>query len=516
MAAIAAQQARANFPVPPELREAIYSYFMGIYHDPFDDDRSEAPSRECHTQIFKINKTIRDEAMAYLYRTHPFICLDYLLPNFPDMLLAYNVPVITAPKIWPAFDNRVLDIFARIQSFENGDIVQEHDVECSCGQVLMLVRDLPALCEMLRIVALLSSANFVFIDTPRGQAIKPQYTFGIGFTLKLDLTVNKTDVTNLSEGAQMVLLQNMRAIKGDVIATFNGFTVSQAITKAVSRDMRPSLVWRRARDWDTLATINRWKRRLDLLVSSPSREKQALACRMHTQVIGDYQRADEIFTEMIVGDPAVRVAGEHKNLLVLDSMLHATQTLVKAGMLNDAYEALQDWEGSGDLAEDSVIPPASTKAIFRRLQYDLAACLSIEAGMNMTSFAAHIRQAEKLAQEFPEDKHLSNDVGVCKNLLELFERRADQAEKVRFPEVSGHLIPLLILNPNIKFEATKQLSLFTMPPQVVDSLPPTDQLGCPEGLSGWEDMQHKAELTQKERDKINEMQREHGLPETVF
>lgn len=51
---------------------------------------------------------------------------------------------------------------------------------------------------------------------------------------------------------------------------------------------------------------------------------------------------------------------------------------------------------------------------------------------------------------------------------------------------------------------------------IVDSLPPADQLGRPDGLQGWEDVLHKAELTRHEQDMIKKMQREASLPETVF
>ena len=67
-----------------------------------------------------------------------------------------------------------------------------------------------------------------------------------------------------------------------------------------------------------------------------------------------------------------------------------------------------------------------------------------------------------------------------------------------------------------KSSLRRLVSISSMPIPVIDSLPPFDELGRPEGLKGWEDLLHKAELSKDEQEDIQELQRGHGLPLTGF
>lgn len=51
---------------------------------------------------------------------------------------------------------------------------------------------------------------------------------------------------------------------------------------------------------------------------------------------------------------------------------------------------------------------------------------------------------------------------------------------------------------------------------VIDSFAPVKEHNRPEGLIGWEDVLHKAELSKGEQEEINELQRDYGLEESVF
>lgn len=280
MAAKQPQPQLLTFPVPPELREMIYSYFMGLKYSCLDAKWSEGPSIQFHTQIFKINKTIREEATAYLHRTHQFVGLRYFLPNFEDMLLAYHVPVVTHPGRWSAYVNRVLDIDARGHQLEDGAVFAERGVTWASGRTVMLVSDLPALCEMLRVVAFYTSAKYVYIDTPRERPLILDSHQGTGFRLKLDFKICPSEFTQFSKEAQLSLLQSVRTIKGAVIATFDGFAVPKEEEASIAADIRPSLVWAQAREWETLAMMLRYKRRADQLVLTESEDKAHDALRI--------------------------------------------------------------------------------------------------------------------------------------------------------------------------------------------------------------------------------------------
>lgn len=51
---------------------------------------------------------------------------------------------------------------------------------------------------------------------------------------------------------------------------------------------------------------------------------------------------------------------------------------------------------------------------------------------------------------------------------------------------------------------------------IIDSLPPENELGRPEGLEGWIDVEHMKKLSASEKATITKLQRENGLVETEF
>lgn len=60
------------------------------------------------------------------------------------------------------------------------------------------------------------------------------------------------------------------------------------------------------------------------------------------------------------------------------------------------------------------------------------------------------------------------------------------------------------------------MSFYSLPLPIINSLPPLDQLGRPDELQGWEHVRHNSKLSKEDQEKIQEMQRESDLEETVF
>lgn len=424
MVTTSTQQARLNFPLPIELRETIYDSFMGVKHDPLDEDWSEAPSRRFHIEILQINKTIRNEAGSYLYRTHQFTRLDYFLPNFDSMMLAYNVPIVNQPELEPSFINYALHIGARVQSFEDGEALMQRDVQYSAGTVWILASDLPALSEMLRAVALTASAEFVLIDTPRGHKIDPyRHSGALGYRLKLEITAYPTKRgAQLSDEAQLAILQDLRIIKGVDDTKFHGFAASEAVEtrmKAVVRDMAPSLVWFHAREWESLDLRLKLKRRADQL-SPHSRDKMMMALGIYTTSWVDMDRSRLRTSDNAASrakTPALAVVNGYHRSLSLDILVSTCQIMISCGMLAGPTGMLNNALSGRVVDLDTV--PARTIVTMCRLQLDAAILAYIDGSLGEAELRDRLRSMNLLYEGFPQADLLRSDIDLAEELLRL-------------------------------------------------------------------------------------------------
>lgn len=332
MATTASGQERLNFPLPAELREHIYSYLLGIKHDCLHDDWSKAQAREFHTQIFKINRTIREESMVYVYRTLKVVRLDYSLPNFEAMAIACNVPLITAPALLPNFDKHILSFSARVTG--TSEIPSnEVEVTISKGTLFLVMQDLPALCEMLRVLALRSRKRFIYIDTDYNIPIHPSYQSRPGYSMELIVHVRDIPVALFAGESQKALLVNLKTIVGDVQLSFRDPT-NPTSTEITTRNNFPALVWLRARDWNRLEETMYWKGRLEELIQASrlDQAKRILADQYHTTAV-DFQHVRLCEVRPTAANFGLARCRRYANVLGDDLLLSCIQLNALCGLL---------------------------------------------------------------------------------------------------------------------------------------------------------------------------------------
>jgi hypothetical protein len=108
---MASQNARLrdNFPIPPELRNHIYSYLLDAKYTRVDRSRVGDRAYKFHTQILGVNRQIHDEAEEYLYKKNVFIVVSHQFSedNFKTMISA--APCV-AELHGVEFKHRLLDV----------------------------------------------------------------------------------------------------------------------------------------------------------------------------------------------------------------------------------------------------------------------------------------------------------------------------------------------------------------------------------------------------------------------
>jgi hypothetical protein len=76
------QTTRANFPLPRELRDHIYSYLLDAKHTKVKRARVRDRAYKFHTNILGVNRQIHDEAEEYLYKHNTFVVVSH---HFSDV-----------------------------------------------------------------------------------------------------------------------------------------------------------------------------------------------------------------------------------------------------------------------------------------------------------------------------------------------------------------------------------------------------------------------------------------------
>lgn len=392
---------------------------MAVRRSPLTSPHASAPIRQFHSQIFDLNRTIRNEALGYMLRMHRFVRLEYRLPNFEAMRAAYDVPVIASPPVKASFQEHVLELEARVEDYEDPVRSEPKGMGLEEGLAFLLVEDLPALFEMLRVLALQTSAEFVFIQSVRGVPIHPGFNRLRGFTLKLDVFVRATASTRLSIPAQASLLENVREMRGNVKATLSGFAAPQVLgihVDQVLEEIRPALMWRRARDWETLELMLRNKRRVDQLVRLGSNKKLDLALDSYERILLDsWQLHHHDPRVASTNDPALIQAHVLHVNLRWDLDLSMAQLFMATGRVRDAAQILS--RRNVDRVMRSILLPEAVKIAIARLRLVFILLSYANEDKGPASLRRGLEQAGPVSDEHSEDDHLANDVGLGRCIL---------------------------------------------------------------------------------------------------
>lgn len=133
---------RANFPLPRELRDHIYSYLLDAKHTRIKRARIGDRAYKFHTGILGVNREIHDEAEEYLYKHNVFVVISH---QFMD-------PVITGSASfapWAAqldgvdFVHRSLGLY--LSEAPHGDSQQSG---IAGSNWLFLAQDLDSYCQI--------------------------------------------------------------------------------------------------------------------------------------------------------------------------------------------------------------------------------------------------------------------------------------------------------------------------------------------------------------------------------
>ncbi|KAK3715118.1 hypothetical protein LTR37_007328 [Vermiconidia calcicola] len=510
---VSPQEPMANFPLPRELRDEIYSYLLdarNVEYTPLpeqDTKHSEAyslRSGRAHTYDFctallRVNKTLGDEAKQQLYSKSAFVKIDFDMPGFHQLLHLANVPVLAEANIehFPHFALKVDLLWKTPPWVKLCEYLHELTPSHDRGSVLMLTQDFRRFCEMLKYQCQFTSPRCVYVNTSAGLEVKP-VVVEVSEPPTIKVTCRTTVLTALSDQHQAALLNDLRTVTGaGYKLTISGFA-DHALSRAVKESMSPRIIWVRAMEWDRLELGLLKKREADKLALL----HDIRGATHRYNLLMDYWYAPHAgVTKLIPRDGFDRARGAaylRWSYFLFDlCMSRATPNMRVGGNLKMA---------SDDTAE------------LQRLE------LSRFCPENMVLQELH---GSFLANVFllnEKDEHPRNtDIhGVI--LRYLTEIRGHPGYASRGQIITHDVSIMQALLPQIENMETEsairkivaQLSPRALPWQPFDSQGECQQAIRPACLVEWQDTQHLANLSFEDKQTIKEVQRANGFRESKF
>lgn len=365
-----------------------------------------------------------------------FVRLDYFLPNFRRMAIAYDVPFVVSPAFSSTFDQHVLSIEAKMENA----VMTSHrstaeDDRFNTGTAFFLTQDLPALCNLLRMAALQTRMYFNCIETPRGVDIMQHYTACDGYVLRLRFEVRQSVRGAFDEKSQSNLLQDLSTVRGGVRVSFHGFATTEALgvdTVQVAQSVHPSMVWIRAWDWDRLEWLMRWKKRAEAIASSKSLHKLHLALLAVHQISEIWAPFDSLIRMLESPDPDVLRVREYHPAIKIDVALTNAQLNIAYCSMEIAGRHLNFLKGSMSYLAERGQLSGQTRRHWIRIRLALGLVEYIRGEKSRLELIDLVDEAEEASTASSQDCRLMHDVVFAKKLI----ARTDSEEGLDTMKVS--------------------------------------------------------------------------------
>ncbi|KAK3676852.1 hypothetical protein LTR78_003056 [Recurvomyces mirabilis] len=268
-----------NLPLPPELRDEIYSYLLqagAVRHFSTGAETpislrnmlSAAHTYRFEAALFGVNKRIARESQEFFRKHNRFVLLKYNSPSFEKQLHALDVPIVAMNPLHHPEASLEVTIFWPFGPYytihtDNGEAPPEEET----GTVLMLLQDLPKLLSMLKFVCHYANGPITYITSARSAPLQLERS------LKRDLPIVSFEVLRTGGTHHLSLAEETTVLQG--IATVLGLgrhleligfkAVSASELEQIKLTVAPTLACLRGLLWERLDTMLAHKQDVDEL-----------------------------------------------------------------------------------------------------------------------------------------------------------------------------------------------------------------------------------------------------------
>ena len=218
---------RPTFPVPRELRDAIYKYLLHADYCEVPNVKQRAgneppqPSHKFHTNLLCTSKTILEEAAPILYGENSFVAVSHKSPTFFFMLNMMNVPIVSHHGLTAIKHHRLRVHFSwkdppLLKLWESYPQAIPQFPNAEMKSFVMLANDLPQLCSMLGFECLLAPAQVIhaFCDIDHARFVcvphKDPHYFSSSPTIHIEL--RETEHAKMTTAMQRPMLQPFKTV----------------------------------------------------------------------------------------------------------------------------------------------------------------------------------------------------------------------------------------------------------------------------------------------------------------
>jgi hypothetical protein len=176
--------------LPPELRDHVYSFLLdgtkvqytpetgflredskATHSNHYNNWFGRAHTYDFDMSIMDVCTTLTAEAKQFLYWQNNFVLVRFTMPGFLKAISLWEVPIVTEEQVrrstqsdkYPDFDHWSLLIELRWQRVL--PFVYPEEGILGEGEFLMLLQDVPKLCEMLKFLCCSIVPHCVFVES---------------------------------------------------------------------------------------------------------------------------------------------------------------------------------------------------------------------------------------------------------------------------------------------------------------------------------------------------------------
>lgn len=414
---------KANFPLPRELRDQIYSYLLSsgfVKHTPtrsdatqsheFDICESTAHAYSFGTGILAVSRDIAREAKEYLYKNNTFVLVEYECSGFSVALHNGDVPIVADRKI-ESFGHACVQIKVVLKNPPWISISQRHDwptPRTERGTVLMLLDDFAVLARMLRLHLQYSLGRCLYVVSSRNEQLDITVTEATTFAdVKIELM--STTFQHQSTLLQDCLLASISHVIGGGMKVQIVGAMDSAKAALVETKMAPHVVWAAALHWSRLRTALELKRCADDLATAGN-TRQAYA---RYSYLVDFFCISKIELFPVVASSRnedLNAAMARVAVLLCDLMLSRMYLHVRTGNV-EGPQLQSELHGVFAIVRSGVVP---REYIFKVLHFAMALQIFKRSEDNVTT-RVNMFLAE--APRHPNDLYALHDSALMRNDL---------------------------------------------------------------------------------------------------
>lgn len=225
-----------NFPLPRELIDNILSFLLAPETISIHKEEGSIKRRFFHTDILKVNRTLRHQASQYLYSHHTFAVFTHNL--FEPHLFEHVSGIAPILGADPAkFSYHA----AEIRCMKVGKSAT-YRATYPQEQFLVLGEDLPLICHALQIYYFESAPRALWITSTPGRPLETHVTEKVPQTLETHFDFRTTEFAQPTRTMRNILTPFRDFVTPGQVVEVAGDKIPRILKKAVAASMAPTII----------------------------------------------------------------------------------------------------------------------------------------------------------------------------------------------------------------------------------------------------------------------------------